>query len=139
MPLVESGGAPSNTEAPAVDKATAKAHWAKTSSLMLLVLGIWFFFSFVVHIFAPSLNGIRILGFPFGFYMAAQGSLIVFVVALFWFGKRQNQIDEEFGVQRHKAFQQKLLLPWPKGPQPSLGQGHHIALCGQKNLPTAMV
>jgi putative solute:sodium symporter small subunit len=66
---------------------------------MLLVLGIWFFFSFVVHIFAPSLNSIRILGFPFGFYMAAQGSLIIFVVALFWFGKRQNQIDEEFGVQ----------------------------------------
>jgi putative solute:sodium symporter small subunit len=53
----------------------------------------------VVHIFAPSLNGIRILGFPLGFYMAAQGSLIVFVVALFWFGKRQNEIDEEFGVQ----------------------------------------
>ena len=49
MPLVESGGAPYNSEAPAVDKATAKAHWAKTSSLMLLVLGIWFFFSFVVH------------------------------------------------------------------------------------------
>jgi len=66
---------------------------------MLLVLGIWFFFSFVVHMFAPSLNSIRILGFPFGFYMAAQGSLIIFVVALFWFGKRQNQIDEEFGVQ----------------------------------------
>lgn len=62
-------------------------------------MGIWFFFSFVVHIFAPSLNSIRILGFPFGFYMAAQGSLIVFVVALFWFGKRQNEIDEEFGVQ----------------------------------------
>jgi putative solute:sodium symporter small subunit len=82
-----------------VDKSTAAAHWAKTSRLMLLILGIWFVFSFVVHIFAPSLNGIRILGFPFGFYMAAQGSLIIFVVALFWFGKRQNEIDEEFGVQ----------------------------------------
>lgn len=99
MPLVETGGAPSNTEGPVVDKATAAAHWAKTSSLMLLVLGIWFVAGFVVHIFAPSLNGIRILGFPLGFYMAAQGSLIIFVVALFWFGKRQNQIDEEFGVQ----------------------------------------
>lgn len=99
MPLVESGGAPSNTEAPAVDKATAAAHWAKTSSLMFLILGIWFVAGFVVHVFAPSLNSIRILGFPLGFYMAAQGSLIIFVVALFWFGKRQNQIDEEFGVQ----------------------------------------
>jgi putative solute:sodium symporter small subunit len=99
MPLVDSGGAPSNTEAPAVDKATAKAYWIKTTNLMWLVFGIWFFFSFVVHIFAPSLNSIVILGFPLGFYMAAQGSLIVFVVALFWFGKRQNEIDEEFGVQ----------------------------------------
>ena len=30
--------------------------------------------------------------------MAAQGSLIVFVVLIFWFAHRQNQIDEEFGV-----------------------------------------
>jgi putative solute:sodium symporter small subunit len=53
----------------------------------------------VIHLFAPSLNAIHIFGFPLGFYMAAQGSLIVFVVQLFWFAKRQNQIDEEFGVQ----------------------------------------
>jgi putative solute:sodium symporter small subunit len=31
--------------------------------------------------------------------MAAQGSLILFVVGLFWFAKRQNEIDVEFGVQ----------------------------------------
>ena len=37
------------------------------------------------------------LGFPLGFYMAAQGSLIVFVVMLFMFAKQQNRIDREFG------------------------------------------
>jgi len=99
MPFVESGGAPSNTEAPAVDPATAKAYWAKTSGLMWTVLGIWFFASFFVHFFATAINPIHILGFPLGFYMAAQGSLIVFVVGLFWFAKRQNEIDEEHGVQ----------------------------------------
>jgi hypothetical protein len=26
------------------------------------------------------------------------GSLIVFVVLIFWFARKQNQIDEEFGV-----------------------------------------
>jgi putative solute:sodium symporter small subunit len=31
--------------------------------------------------------------------MAAQGSLIIFVVSLFWFASAQNKIDEEFGVQ----------------------------------------
>jgi putative solute:sodium symporter small subunit len=76
----------------------AKAYWAKTSGLMWTMLAIWFFFSFVVHMFAPSLNAIRVIGFPLGFYMAAQGSLIVFVVAIFWYAKRQNAIDEEFGV-----------------------------------------
>ena len=81
-----------------IDPAVARAYWAKTSTLMWTTLGIWFFASFVVHLFAPSLNTIHILGFPLGFYMAAQGSLIIFVVALFWFAKRQNQIDEEFGV-----------------------------------------
>ncbi len=72
-------------------------HWKKTKSLMVTVLVIWFFFSFVIHFFVNALNGVSFLNFPFGFYMAAQGSLIVFVVLIFWFAKKQNQIDEEFG------------------------------------------
>jgi putative solute:sodium symporter small subunit len=75
-----------------------QAYWAKTSTLMWVILALWFIFSFAVHMFAPSLNGIRILGFPMGFYMAAQGSLIVFVVLCFWNASAQNKIDEEFGV-----------------------------------------
>lgn len=77
----------------------AKAHWARTSGLMWTMLAIWFFASFVVHFFAIQLNTIHILGFPLGFYMAAQGSLIIFVWSLFWFAKKQDEIDEEFGVR----------------------------------------
>jgi putative solute:sodium symporter small subunit len=40
---------------------------------------------------------IPILGFPLGFYMAAQGSLIAFVVMLFVFAKQQNKIDRDHG------------------------------------------
>jgi len=65
---------------------------------MLLVLGLWFVFSFVVHMFVDQLNSIVILGFPLGFYMAAQGSLIAFVIMLFWFARKQNSIDEAHGV-----------------------------------------
>lgn len=73
-------------------------HWRKTSTLMWTILIIWFIFSFVIHIFAPWLNQFRVLGFPFGFYMAAQGSLIVFVALCFWNAFAQERIDEEFGV-----------------------------------------
>ena len=76
----------------------AEAHWAKTRGLMWVTLAIWAFFSFIIHFFVTALNNVVILGFPLGFYMAAQGSLIVFVILLFWFANRQNRIDEEFGV-----------------------------------------
>jgi putative solute:sodium symporter small subunit len=76
----------------------AEGHWGKTSGLMWTALAIWAFFSFVIHFFVNSLNSITILGFPLGFWFAAQGSLIVFVVLLFWFAKRQDQIDRDHGV-----------------------------------------
>jgi putative solute:sodium symporter small subunit len=76
-----------------------EAHWRKTTTLMLTHLGIWVFFGYIIHMFVNPLNNIviPILGFPLGFYMAAQGSLIVFVVMLFVFAKQQDKIDKEFG------------------------------------------
>jgi putative solute:sodium symporter small subunit len=76
----------------------AEAYWQRTKNLMWVTLAIWFVFSFVVHLFVDQLNSIVILGFPLGWYLAAQGSLIVFVVLIFWFAARQNSIDEEFGM-----------------------------------------
>ena len=73
-------------------------HWQKTSKLMWTILFWWFSFSFVIHFFARQLNEIVIIGFPLGFYMAAQGSLIAFVVLCFWNASAQNRIDEEYGV-----------------------------------------
>lgn len=64
---------------------------------MFITLAIWFFFSFVVHWFANSLNAFTFLDFPLGFYMAAQGSEIAFVITLFWFVKAQHTIDRECG------------------------------------------
>ncbi len=76
----------------------AAAHWAKTRTLMWICLVLWAIVSFVIHMFVGSLNGITFIDFPLGFYMASQGSLIVFVVLIFWYSSRQNAIDEEFGA-----------------------------------------
>lgn len=74
------------------------SYWNKTRSLMFVMLGLWVFFGYFIHLFAVQLNTIVIFGFPLGFYMAAQGSLIAFVVMLFWFARKQNSIDEEHNV-----------------------------------------
>lgn len=78
--------------------ANEAAWWQKTKTLMYIALAIWAFFSFIIHMFVFQLNEIVIIGFPLGFYMAAQGSLIAFVVLLFWFAHRQDSIDRQFGV-----------------------------------------
>ena len=73
-------------------------HWRQTRRLMIIHLTIWFIFSYVVHWFAVPLNNISFFGWPLGYYMAAQGSLIVFVVQLFLFNRQQHAIDTRFGV-----------------------------------------
>lgn len=77
---------------------TDRIYWQKTSKLMIIMMVLWIFFSFIVHMFVTPLNGIKIFGFQLGFYMASQGSLVVFVVMLFWFARAQDKIDRECGV-----------------------------------------
>jgi putative solute:sodium symporter small subunit len=85
--------------APTDSEANRDEHWRKTTNLMLTHLGLWFFFGYVVHMLVIPLNNIiiPIIKFPLGFYMAAQGSLIAFVVMLFMFAKQQDRIDREHG------------------------------------------
>ena len=82
----------------AMTPAQRDAHWSKTSRLMWTIMALWFFFSFIIPAFAVQLNNIVIAGFPLGFYFAAQGSLISYVVLCFWNASAQNRIDQEFGV-----------------------------------------
>lgn len=74
-----------------------KEYWSRNLRITSILLAIWFVFTFVTGWFSRELNEITFIG-PLGFYMAAQGSLIVFVVLIFWFAWKQNRIDEESGM-----------------------------------------
>jgi putative solute:sodium symporter small subunit len=80
----------------------ARSHWVGPKQLMLLMLALWLLFSVVVHVFIVPLNQIIIpyLGLPLGFFMAAQGALITFVVMLFVFARRQDRIDRDHFIDR---------------------------------------
>ena len=72
-------------------------HWEKTRGLMFITLAIWLIFGYVVFMFGYSLNDSTFLGYPLAYYMCAQGSIIAFVILIFWFANRQEKIDAEFG------------------------------------------
>ncbi len=74
-------------------------HWEKTRGLMVLTLVIWFVFGYLIFMFGSSLNEGSFLGYPLAYYMCAQGSIIAFVVLIFWFANNQEKIYEVFGFQ----------------------------------------
>lgn len=73
-------------------------HWLRTRSLTFKTLAIWFFFSFIVHWFGNDLNQFQFLGFPLGYYMAAQGAPIAFVLLIIWSVRQQEKIDADCHV-----------------------------------------
>ena len=64
---------------------------------MWITLAIWFFFGYIIFMFGSSINSGSFLGYPLAYYMCAQGSIIAFVILIFWFSNKQEKIDEEFG------------------------------------------
>jgi putative solute:sodium symporter small subunit len=76
-----------------------KEYWQRNLRITAILLAIWFVATFVVIFFAPQLNNIVIMGFPLAFYMGAQGSLIIYVLIIWFYARRMNQLDNEYGVQ----------------------------------------
>lgn len=79
---------------------SAKHHeyWQRNLKITSILLFIWFFVTFVIGYFARDLASITILGFPFPFYMAAQGSLIIYVLIIWYYARHMNKLDTEYGV-----------------------------------------
>lgn len=73
-------------------------YWRKTLRITAILVALWFVATFVVVYYAADLNHITFLGFPFGFFMAAQGSLIVYVVLVWFYARYMNRLDKEYGV-----------------------------------------
>lgn len=78
---------------------SAAAYWKATLRLLVICLGLWALFGFVLSIFiAEPLNSIRIFGFKLGFWFAQQGAIFAFVLLIFAYARRMNQLDREHDV-----------------------------------------
>lgn len=75
-----------------------REYWQKNLRLTGVLLAIWFMVTYVVSYFARELNDIVIAGFPLGFYMGAQGALIIYVVIIWFYARRMNRMDQDYGV-----------------------------------------
>ena len=75
-------------------------YWSYNVRLTTILLVIWFVVTYIISgIMASWLNQFTVLGFPMGYYMAAQGSLAIFVIEIAVYAKLMNAKDEEYGIQ----------------------------------------
>ena len=74
-------------------------YWHKNLVVTAILLLIWFVVTFVEGWYARELNSVTILGFPLGFYMSAQGSLVVYVALIWYYQHYMNKLDTEYNVE----------------------------------------
>ena len=48
--------------------------------------------------YARELGEINFFGWPLSFYMGAQGSLIIYVLIIWYYARAMGKLDEEYGV-----------------------------------------
>jgi len=75
-----------------------REYWRRTLNMTIVLLAIWFVVTFVMAYFAVPLSKVVIAGFPVSFYMAAQGSLIIYVAIIGFYAVRMRKNDIEHGV-----------------------------------------
>ena len=81
-------------------QAQKDAYWRYNVRLTVILLAIWFVVTYIISgLMAGWLNNYSIIGFPLGYYMGAQGSLVVFVVEIAVYAKLMNAKDIEYGIR----------------------------------------
>ena len=77
-----------------------KSYWRYNIKLTIILLIIWFVVTYLISgLWAGWLNQFSFLGFPLGYYMAAQGSLAIFVIEIAVYAKLMNAKDQELGIR----------------------------------------
>jgi putative solute:sodium symporter small subunit len=74
-----------------------KAYWKANTTLIRNLLIIWAIVSIGLSIlFVQPLNSFNLGGVPFGFWIAQQGSIYVFVALIFIYANRADKLDRQY-------------------------------------------
>ena len=74
-----------------------RRHWRATRGWTLALLAVWAAVTFGVAYDARALS-FSFFGWPFSFWVAAQGALIVYVLIIWYYAHYMNVLDQEYGV-----------------------------------------
>jgi putative solute:sodium symporter small subunit len=79
--------------------ADQRRYWRKNLNVSGILLGVWFVVTFVIGYFARDLN-FSFFGWPFSFWVAAQGAVIVYVALICYYARYMNRLDRQQGASQ---------------------------------------
>lgn len=74
----------------------AKTYWQRTLNMTWWLLLIWFIVTFAAIFFARPLSTYTLLGWPISFFMAAQGSILIYVAIVAIYAVRMHRLDQRY-------------------------------------------
>ena len=74
-----------------------REYWGKNLKITGILLFLWFFVTFVLGFFARDMT-FSFFGWPFSFWVAAQGALVVYCLIIWFYARYMNNLDKEYGV-----------------------------------------
>ena len=77
----------------------ATEYWRQTRRLTFLLLACWAVVTFGLTWYARQINEFIVLGFPLGFYMAAQGALVIYLLLIWIYNRAMKRLDTRFGIE----------------------------------------
>jgi putative solute:sodium symporter small subunit len=72
-------------------------YWRRNLRITGLLLLVWFVVSFGVAFFARELS-FSFFGWPFSFWVGAQGALVVYLLIIGFYARYMDKLDLEHGV-----------------------------------------
>ena len=85
-----------------IDKNIADAYFREKNIYMVIYFIIWALVSYGIVLIAEPLSNIYFNGFPFHYFMGAQGALAVFIILLFVNAIVGDKIDKKYGIDHRK-------------------------------------
>jgi putative solute:sodium symporter small subunit len=77
-------------------------HWRANRRLSALLLSLWLAVTLGVTYFADVLNQVSFIG-PLGFYMAAQGALLIYLAIIGIYALGMRRIDARYGPKEQAS------------------------------------
>jgi putative solute:sodium symporter small subunit len=80
-----------------------RQYWQTNLRITAVLMAIWFVVTFVVGFFARDLN-FTFFGWPFSFWVASQGALVVYCLIIWYYALHEQA--------RHRAWRRRGGMTW---------------------------